>query len=149
MSPDARADTASPVRTTVSVDDLSTLLQARGFRVERLEQGGEELLRSASSGFPFHIRFGNKATPDGHDHLDFTLSLVIKVDAFDLAPLVSEWNRSKRFGRLHAEADVVALEMDVLVAGGVTDNHILARVEIWDRLMHELVRSLRLKAVAP
>ncbi|MCJ9712892.1 YbjN domain-containing protein, partial [Bordetella hinzii] len=59
------------------------------------------------------------------------------------AGLVESWNTSKRFARLALQADFLVMEMDVILAGGVSEDHLRATTELWDRLLQELVMFLR------
>ncbi|HYN40051.1 MAG TPA: hypothetical protein VES39_12450, partial [Rhodospirillales bacterium] len=46
----------------IGAGELAEMLRGRGFRAELgTEQGGRPVLHSASSGVPFHVRFGNAA----------------------------------------------------------------------------------------
>jgi hypothetical protein len=57
--------------------------------------------------------------------------------------LVASWNRTKRFARLAAHGQFLLLEMDVVVAGGVSMRHLLSTIELWDRLIQEFLLHLR------
>ena len=40
----------------------------------------------------------------------------------------------------------LVLELDVIVAGGVSENYLLATTELWDRLLQEFLLFLRANA---
>ncbi|MFP3757907.1 YbjN domain-containing protein, partial [Cupriavidus sp. SIMBA_020] len=96
------------------------------------------------------VRFGNPAVgvPPAIDaarivYLDYTLSCVLQVQGELPAELVANWNRTKRFARLASHGAFLALEMDVVVAGGVSERHLRSTVELWDRLIQEFLLHLR------
>ncbi len=57
--------------------------------------------------------------------------------------LVNRWNATRRFGRLQLSPPFLAFCLDVSVAGGVAPNFVRAQIEIWDRLVQELIAYLR------
>ena len=48
-----------------------------------------------------------------------------------------------RFARLQLSQQFLVFCLDVSVAGGVMPNHLRAQIEIWDRLVQELIAYLR------
>jgi hypothetical protein len=64
----------------------------------------------------------------------------LHVGALDI---VNRWNTLRRFGRLHLNPGLLLLTMDVSAVGGVTRDHLRANLEIWDRLLPDLVAYLR------
>jgi len=127
------------IRADIAPAELADLLRERGFRAELQEPG--PVVVSAASGLGFRAEFANPAAAGRF--LDFTLVCAIEVPAETSAPLASRWNASRRFGRLQQRDGVLVLDMDVLLAGGVTDAYLQARVEIWDQLLRLLVTDLR------
>ncbi|RKP52493.1 YbjN domain-containing protein [Trinickia fusca] len=137
----------------VSIDQVAEIFRAAGYRVTPAEQNGMVQLMSASQGVGFAIRFGNvapavagqdvPASAESVRYLDYTLSCVLQVQGELPAELVSSWNRTKRFARLATHGAFLALEWDVLVAGGVSERHVHATIELWDRLIQELLLHLR------
>jgi Putative bacterial sensory transduction regulator len=57
--------------------------------------------------------------------------------------LVNRWNTTRRFARLQLSQQFLVFCLDVSVAGGVMPNHLRAQIEIWDRLVQELIAYLR------
>jgi hypothetical protein len=53
-----------------------------------------------------------------------------------------------RFARLSRQGEHLVLSMDVVVAGGVTENHLVAQCELWDRVIRDFIMFLR-KPVQP
>ncbi|OWT62039.1 YbjN domain-containing protein [Candidimonas nitroreducens] len=136
---------------TISADLLADVLRATGYRVTATEQNGLVQLMSASQGVGFTVRFGNPAaqlaprnTKSGaQPYIDYTLSCVLQVQGDLPAEVVADWNRSKRFARLASHGQFLALEMDVVVAGGVSERHLRSTIELWDRLIQEFLLHLR------
>jgi hypothetical protein len=130
---------------SITPERLGELLQAAGYRVEhRRDDNGTPLIASATGGVSFNVRLGNRAQPPVEGYLDFTYLTVIRFEGGDF-PLdrVNEWNRTKRFGRLHRVSDFIVFDMDVIAAAGVTERHLRATLELWDRLIQELMVWLR------
>jgi hypothetical protein len=59
------------------------------------------------------------------------------------AGLLAEWHRSKRFARVAQHGDFVVLEMDVLVAGGVSATHLNINLQLWTQMMGQFFLFLR------
>lgn len=135
---------------SIGVEQLADVLKSAGYRVTAAEQNGVMQLMSASQGVGFVVRFGNGVqqgivqTADGTPvYLDYTLSCAMQVQGDLPADLVASWNRTKRFARLAAHGQFLLLEMDVVVAGGVSMRHLLSTIELWDRLVQEFLLHLR------
>jgi hypothetical protein len=99
-------------------------------------------LLSASQGIGYAARFGNAAQEAGA-YLDYTLSCALRVLGDLPEGQVGRWNSTKRFARLAQQGPFLVLEMDVFVAGGVTEAHLRVSTEIWDRLLQEFLLFLR------
>jgi hypothetical protein len=130
----------------VSPEQLAGIFRSAGYRVTLAEQNGRVQLMSASQGVGFAVRFGNPGT-DADSHIDYTLSCALQVQGELPVDLVPAWNRSKRFARLAAHQQFLLLEMDVMVAGGVTDRYLRSTIELWDRLVQEFLLHLRNRPV--
>ncbi|KWF72262.1 MULTISPECIES: YbjN domain-containing protein [Burkholderia cepacia complex] len=133
----------------VGIEQLADVFRAAGYRVTATEQNGAVQLMSASQGVGFAVRFGNvvpAAQPqDAADarYLDYTLSCVLQVQGELPAQLVADWNRTKRFARLASHGPFLALEMDVIAAGGVSTRYLRSTIELWDRMVQEFLLHLR------
>jgi hypothetical protein len=79
---------------------------------------------------------------DGQRHGDFSFNLMVQTEKPVDGTILNEWNRQKRFGRLFQRDDFLVLEMDVL-AVGISGDQILASLEIWGRLVVEVLTFLR------
>ena len=126
----------------VSVKSLTELLQAAGYRVNETEQNGIVQLLSASQGIGYAVRFGNP-TPSAGEYLDFTFSCALRVQGELPAGLAELWNASRRFARLSVQGEFLVMEMDVVVAAGVSADHLRSQLELWDRLLQEFIVYLR------
>ena len=131
----------------VNAERLQTLLQSAGYRVTLSEQNGMVQLLSASQGVGFAARMGNPGQQDGQ-YLDYTLSCALRVQGELPAGLAERWNVEKRFARLTVQGAFLVLELDVIVAGGVSENYLRATTELWDRLLQEFLLFLRANASA-
>ncbi|KVU63589.1 bacterial sensory transduction regulator family protein [Burkholderia ubonensis] len=134
----------------IGADELADVFRNAGYRVTATEQNGAVQLMSASQGVGFAVRFGNAAPPQGEAagvpiarYLDYTLGCVLQVQGDLPAQLVADWNRTKRFARLASHGPFLALEMDVIVAGGVTVRYLRSTIELWDRMVQEFLLHLR------
>ncbi|MGH8780540.1 YbjN domain-containing protein [Paraburkholderia sp.] len=143
---------ATPIE-TIHVEQLADIFKGAGYRVTAAEFDGNVQLMSASQGVGFTVRFGNPAPADAADSaapaafFDYTLSCALQVQGELPAELVPTWNRTKRFARLSAHQQFLVLEMDVVVAGGVSERHIRSMIELWDRLIQEFLLHLRNRPV--
>ncbi|GGY04437.1 YbjN domain-containing protein [Paludibacterium paludis] len=126
----------------MSVERLQGLFQTMGYRVTVSEQGGLRQLLSASQGIGFSVRPGNPARDEG-EFIDYTLSCPLQVQGDLPSDLADNWNLGKRFARLTRQSGFLVLEMDVVVAGGVSETYLRATTELWDRLLQELILFLR------
>ncbi|MEG1038780.1 YbjN domain-containing protein [Pseudomonas sp. NUPR-001] len=126
----------------VTADSLTSLLQDAGCRVNRSGQGGVEQLLTASQGIGFSLRFGNPGLEAGR-YLDFIYSCALHIQGQLPEGLVNQWNASRRFARLSVQGGFLVMEMDVVVADGVSHKSLLGSLVLWDRLLQEVVTYLR------
>lgn len=132
--------------TSLTLDGLRDVLQQAGYRVETATDpvANVPYLRSATSGLVFDIRPGNRLAGDGEERFaDIAFVAVLQVQGELPLDLVNGWNAARRFSRLQLAGSFLALCMDVSVVGGVTQAHLRAHIEIWDRLAQELIAYLR------
>ncbi|MGE8546660.1 YbjN domain-containing protein [Alcaligenes sp. Marseille-Q7550] len=127
---------------TVTTDALTVLLQDMGYRVTEAQQGDIVHLLSAAQGIGFTVRPGNSGA-EPLSYLDYTFSCVIRVEGTLAASLINRWNVEKRFARMALQGEFLTLEMDVVVAGGVSHAYLQAQTELWDRLLQEMILFLR------
>lgn len=135
---------------TVTIETLRDALQDRGFRATiETDAAGARFIRSATAGLAFEARLGNPAGADAA--LDVRLVAAIEIQGNLDPEIVNRWNNSRRFCRLHREGDMLLLDMDISVAGGVAPAWLARQVDMWDRLVEALIEHLKreLAAVAP
>jgi hypothetical protein len=126
----------------VTPQSLTDTLQNAGYRVTQTEQDGVVQLLSASQGVGYSVHFGSAAMETGA-YMDFTFSCVLRVQGKLPLGMVDFWNASRRFARLAVQGEFLTIEMDVMVNGGVSDEHLRSNVELWDRAIQEFVIYLR------
>ncbi len=129
---------------SLTAESLRDLLQRFGYRAEIVadETTGATMVRSATSGMPFDIRPGNQLADHPAQFLDLSFLGLFKIEGELPLPPINDWNNARRFSRLHLAQGFLLLDMDVSVAGGVTDDHLRAHLEIWDQLLLGLVSFL-------
>ena len=138
------------LHTFLTVDVLRETLQAAGYRVTET-QGPDKapVLISATNGLPFGVRLFNLLPKGKGDFADAAFRAAFRVQGELPLALVNTWNVSHRFARLIlvGAPDVtdhwLILEMDLVVLGGAAPANLRAHVDIWDRLVTELVGWLR------
>ncbi len=126
----------------LSVDSLTEALQDAGYRVNRSEQNGVVQLLSASQESATRCasvirRRRRRATSTS------PFSCALRVQGELPAGLTERWNLSRRFGRLSRQGEFLVMEMDVIVAGGVSPANLRSHIELWDRLLQEFIAYLR------
>jgi hypothetical protein len=126
-------------------DSLRELFQLAGYRVETATDPVANIayLRSATNGLAFDIRPGNRLAGDEQGFIDVALIAVLQVQGELPLDVVNRWNATRRFARLQLSQPFLALSMDFSLAGGVTQTHLRAQIEIWDHLVQQLVIFLR------
>jgi len=136
--------TPDSVIVELTLEQLRDLYQQAGYRVETVTDpvANVPLLRSATGGVAFDIRPGNRAA-QSEAFVDVALVAVLFVRGELPLEVVNRWNATRRFARLQLSQTLLVLSMDISAAGGVTGTHIRAQIEIWDRLMQELIAYLR------
>jgi hypothetical protein len=129
----------------LSLDSLREALQQAGYRVETVTDpvANTPYLRSATSGLAFDVRPGNRPADDPTSFVDVAFTAVLQVQGELPLDVVNRWNATRRFGRLQLSPPFLVFNMDFAVAGGVTPDHLRAQIEIWDRLVQELIAHLR------
>ncbi|MBO9688189.1 MAG: YbjN domain-containing protein [Mitsuaria chitosanitabida] len=135
-------DLIAPLRTAVSAREVADAIRASGCAVSEIEQDGIVHLHSASQGLGFQVLWGNRAAADRF--VDFTLSCPLRVQGGALPEgLTDEWHRARRFARLARHGEMLVLEMDVVVAGGVGPEYVGVALRLWMQMMGEYFVHLR------
>lgn len=139
----AVASDTSELLVAVTPEQVSEAIKAAGCSVTALEHNGVEHLHSASQGVGFQVLWGNAAAQPGQ-FIDFTMSCPLRVQGGVLPPgLIAEWHRNKRFARIVEHGEMIALEMDVIVVGGVSKNNLSMTVQLWTQMMGQFFLHLR------
>ena len=131
--------------TQLTLDSLRNVLQQVGYRVEEATDpvANQPYLRSATGGLAFDIRPGNRLADEAF--VDVAFTAVLQVEGELPLDLVNRWNATRRFARLQLSQTFLVFCLDVSVAGGVMPNQLRAQIEIWDRLVQELIAYLRVE----
>jgi Putative bacterial sensory transduction regulator len=131
--------------TKLTLDVLRESLQQVGYRVETATDpiAGVTYLRSATGGLGFDIRPGNQLPDSDGSFVDAAFTAVLQVQGELPLDLVNRWNATRRFGRLQLSQPFLVFCLDVSAAGGVMPDYLRAQIEIWDRLVQELIAYLR------
>jgi len=129
----------------LSLETLRGALQQVGYRVEEVTDPVTHLpyLRSATGGLAFDVRPGNRLSDADQSFVDVAFTAILQVQGELPLEVVNRWNTMRRFARLQLSQPFLVLCLDVSVAGGVMPNHLRGQVEIWDRLVQELITYLR------
>ena len=126
----------------VTSEQVSEAIKSAGCAVTAIEQDGAVRLHSASHGIGFQVLWGNAQAPA--QYVDFTLSCPLRVQGGTLPEGVfADWHRGKRFARVAQHGDFVVLEMDVIVAGGVSQAHLALNIQLWTQMMGQFFLHLR------
>lgn len=141
-APSAPADNIE-LRYFVTPEHVSDAIKAAGCSVTALEHNGVIHLHSASQGVGFQVLWGN-AGPQAGQFLDFTISCPLRIQGGVLPEgLIAEWHRNKRFARIVEHGEMLALEMDVIVVGGVAPAYLSMVVQLWTQMMGQFFLHLR------
>ena|ERR1700757_240962 len=145
-------DMSESILNTITPKALVEHLQKAGFRAVIAERNGFIQIGSATQGADFSISLGNLARSNDKQsedaaYLDFTFNCFALAGDNPPVDAVTLWNRSRRFGRLWAQPPYLVLAMDVSLSGGIADGYLRAQIELWERLVRELI--LHLRATAP
>lgn len=126
----------------VTAATVQELLREAGLEASLAGTKEQPQVVSAVAGVNFNIRFGTPAK-DGSGWTDFTISAPFTVDQ-EVSPVIGAfWNRRNRFARVYRTHDQLFLDMDVVVAGGVTRAHVNYLFAVWADVAQLFVRHLR------
>lgn len=126
----------------VTSDLLAEILGECGWR-GALEGSGETLrIVSAVNDVNFNIYFGTKCI-DGDGWTDFTISAPFVIDQEISSVLGAFWNRRNRFARVYRTDTQILIDMDVIVAGGVSRDHLAYQFAVWSDLTRLFLRHLK------
>jgi hypothetical protein len=132
--------------TSFTLESLRDQFQQAGYRVETLIDPVANLqyLRSATAGIGFDVRPGNQLAGDDKRFADAAFVVVLQIAGeLPVIDLVNRWNAARRFGRLHVSQPFLVFSLDISVINGVTPAHVRSQIELWDRLVQDLLPFLR------
>lgn len=131
--------------TKLTLDSLRESLQQIGYRVETVTDpvAATPYLRSATGGLAFDVRPGNRTSDTDESFVDVAFTAVLQIQGELPLDLVNRWNATRRFARLQLSQQFLVFCLDVSVAGGVMPDYLRAQIEIWDRLVQDLIPYLR------
>jgi len=140
--------TETTIHSALTADLMRDALQAAGYRVETVTApGGELVLRSATAGLGFTVSFPPAPAPapgaGSPGFADAVFRAVLRVEGTLPLDLVNRWNVTRRFARLGLNGDLLALDLDLLAAGGITPAALSTQIGLWDRLTQMLLAYLR------
>jgi hypothetical protein len=130
------------VLSTLTMDSLRDLLQSIGYRTEALVDPVSSLpyLRSATSGITFDVRPGDMSADKSFTNV--ALVAILQIQGNLPLEVVNRWNATRRFARLQFSPPYLVLTMDVLAVSTTTTN-LRGHIEIWDRLLQDMIMHLR------
>lgn len=134
---------SSELHLSVTPETLAEVLRKTGYRATVVDNQGRPQVRSAAQGIGFFIAFGAADTSAVDRYADFAFQCWISIEAELRPDLIEGWNQKWRFARLFRQDALLVLTMDVLVAGGVSENHLRAYCELWDNVIRDFIRHLR------
>jgi hypothetical protein len=134
---------ATPLISAVSPADIAAILRQAGYAASVVDYSDFSQVQSSAQGVGFCIGFGRKALGVERKYIEFSFHCWLNIRG-DLPPLlIDDWNQGKRYARLFRQEQTLALTMDVLVAGGVSEAYLRAQCELWERLLRELIVHMR------
>ncbi len=136
------AATGETLLTGLDAASVADAIRAAGCAVTPVERDGIVHLQSASHGVGFQVLWGNRLSAGSY--ADLTLSCAMRLHSGDLPEgLLNDWHRAKRFARAAQHGEFVALELDIVAAGGISPTHLRLMVQLWMQMMGEFFLHLR------
>lgn len=135
----ARRSAPPIVEAAFDLDEIAALLTELGFRAQSVTwTEGRRALLSATGGVSFNIVGGT--TSNQLSDIAFVASFQLPLA---LPGLPEDWNRQRRFARTYFRDGLLLLEMDLLLPALEPAAHLRVGMEIWSRLVNELVATLQ------
>lgn len=127
----------------VTPEIMADVLKRTGYRANLVENARGPQIQSAAQGMGFIVSFGNPGAGGEGSYADFAFQCWIGVQGELPQDLITSWNSGMRFARVFLSGEFLVLSMDVMVAGGVTENHLIGQCELWDRVIRDFILHLR------
>lgn len=141
----------------IDQEGLAEIVREAGYKalVKSREEGGETYkgeayIETAQSGWKTFITFFNKTKDGKYTSFRFGLWLNNDKGEFSLTKM-NEFNTNWRFAKITINDNSLLLQMDVSLVGGVSREHLIARVTLWDNLLGnygDFARELHKEVVA-
>lgn len=124
----------------ITAADITDILRMLGWSARADSSAVGADIISAVNGVNFNIRFG---TPGKEGWLDFTVFATFDVDA-EITPILgANWNRTQRFVRAYRTEKHLVMDMDIVVAHGVSRAHIRHSLMIWSDMVRLFLGHLK------
>lgn len=137
----ARRSTSPATTPGLTLTAVATLLTELGFRAQTVGWGeGRTALLSATGGVSFNVVGGTNGQSDALSDVAFVASFQMPQPN---AGLPEDWNRQRRFARTYFRDGLLVLEMDLLLPAIAPLAHLRTGIEVWSRLINELVATLQ------
>lgn len=120
-------------------EEIIEILRTLGWSAKAGNSPDQPDIVSAVNGVNFNVRFG---TPGRAGCLDFTIFATFDIDAEITPTLGANWNRLQRFARAYRTVKHLVMDMDVVVAHGVSRAHIRHNFLIWADMIRLFLQHL-------
>jgi hypothetical protein len=120
---------------------MQRILNTMGFDTELTrDDAGDPLISSSDNGLNFQVYFYN-CSGDVCEAIQFYSGFTQSSNPD--AQSINEWNTTKRFGRAYRNSSGDSrVEMDALVTGGVTEQHIRNLASTWKIVLREFAQHI-------
>ncbi|SKA74611.1 Putative sensory transduction regulator [Paucidesulfovibrio gracilis DSM 16080] len=125
----------------ISGPEMQRILNNMGFSTELTrDDAGDPLINSSEDGLNFQVYFYN-CTNDVCEAIQFYSGFTQTNNPS--AESINEWNTTKRFGRAYRNNNGDSrVEMDALVTGGVTEQHIRNLASTWKIVLQQFAQHI-------
>lgn len=138
------AESGTPViLLAVTPAAIAEALRRTGYRAALADNAGVPQVQSAAQGLGFVVSFGNPSQSGEGSYADCAFQCWIGIQGELPDDLVTAWNQGMRFARMFRQGEHVVVSMDVVVAGGVTEDYLCGQCELWDRVIRDFILHLR------
>lgn len=107
-------------------DDLRSGMRRAGYRVDRVALSG---LSTLATGLFLSLRFGEELAAQARHDARVTLYLRLRVRGNVPGDTVQCWRIRKSFDGAPEDGPPLALNLDLVLAGGITRGHLMERIE--------------------
>ena len=138
-APVAAETSRATVFQTVRGADVVRIMSQASYKPKLSDDSyGDPLVSVTSGGLIYEIQFYGCETAEPRECTSLMYSAGFDANGSRSPELMNLWNRDRRFTRAYMEEDGdLRLEMDVVVAGGVTEDMLGNHVSVWDEALAE------------